>query len=418
MLKTNRSSMKFTHGVFPLILILCIGALTLHLNGNSLLAEEPVPKLKLTLPVPTAQQQQAENNDAVVVARLSPAGRYLALGMHSGSLVVFDLHQGRLIFARKTHAKPLKLLDFAQDDRYLLTGADDLEVHCWDVPAGRMRVKFQGAPLRMLYDISLAPDSHYAAARGFDGFGVLWDLRNNKKVTDLFSYMFAFDPNNRFLVTAPRRRPGAELLQFARISKPIVVLQDQSINGLAVAPNGGTIALAIATWDEPGEVVLMDTGSGRELRRLTLPVDSEKKNIAVTALCFSPDNTQLLIGRGNGDIRCLSVVSGQATNRYRFLGSVTVGHVEFVGPDGQYIVASGWSNGPGMETEMETRCWKHGGAEPIWVKPNAVSFGPDGRLVARVTSSGDLELMRGSNGHRLMKLRGYEQGTRWLEIDD
>lgn len=382
---------------------------------NSLLAADGARQApQLALPTPTAEQLRQENRDPVVTATFSPSGKYLGVGMRSGNLVVLDMARGKLAFVHEAHAKPLKMMDFAADDRYLLTGADDLNVCFWDLSAKKLRLTFQGAPMRSLYAIAISPDGHYAAARGFDGFGVLWDLQKDRKVTDLFAYMFAFNPTRKFLVTAPGREPGAQLIRLGQEAESLHFAQEQSVGCLAIDPTGRLISYATRGWDKPSHVVLADGNTGRTIREYTISQRGNEDKVGVMALCFSRDGRQLVIGRTDGCVQCLDTDTMQVQRTYRFLGSVMVGHVECAGPQGGYVVALGWADGP----ERETRCWKMGATEPVWTKPGAVTLDAKRMIGARVTSDGDLEVCDAKNGQRLAVVRGYVRGTRWRNISD
>jgi WD40 repeat protein len=363
----------------------------------------------LTLPSPSIEEQAEVNRDAAVAVQLSTQGQHVAIGLQSGSLAVFDLAQGRAAWTRQAHEKPLKLLAFAQDGQQLISGADDLLVRCWDVHSGSMKLDFAGAPLRSLYEILLSPNAHFAAARGFDGFGVLWDLQRNEKAADLFCYLFAFDPAGRFLVTAPRRQPGASLIQLDDPASPRQLVPTASIQCLAIEPAGKTIALATMYGEEPNEILLVTPDS--RLRKLKAQSDSHMGDAGITALCFVPQSNHLLVGFSNGRIQQVNTQTGKVLHLYRFLSSAMVTTVEVVSGESPLLVAQGL----GESTIPETRCWKLGDADSIWTKEGAVTWSASSGLGARVTSEGDVEFLRLGTGQRLKKLRGYAQGTRWLE---
>lgn len=373
-------------------------------------AEDVGAPSSLNLPVPSSEQQRDEYRARVVTARFSAAGRFLALGMESGRLAVIDLSEKCLALATPAHQQPIKLLAFARDDRYLVTGADDLDVHFWDLAAGEKRVSFQGAPLRCLYDIAISPDASYAAGRGFDGFGVLWDLTNNQQVTDLFSYMFAFAPNGKYLVSAARRQPGMQLIGNASGSDPIQLAENQMVASLAIDPTGHTLAYATSSFDQPPGIVLAQLPSGRLQSQWALPSSGGENEVGVTALSFSRDGQRLLAGCTNGRVLCYHVPRKELEKTHRFLGSLFVTNVEFSGADGQLILATG----QGDELDTETRCWKLGATEPMWTKPGNVTVAVTQGVAARVTTDGDVELFSLPPGQPLQTLRAYVHGTRWL----
>jgi hypothetical protein len=367
------------------------------------------------LPQPTASQLREANRDQVVTAALSPAGRYLAVGLQSGSLVVIDTASQRLAFARPAHSEPLRHLAFADGDRYLLTGADDLQVGYWDLAESKSLLSFRGTELRHLYEVAISPDARYAAGRGFDGFGVVWDLRANKKVVSLFSYMFAFDPRSRFLVTGPRRRPGAELIWLGRGTERTPFAPEQLVNCFAIDPTGQTVAYARTMRDEPCAVVLYDVAAGREMRSLEIPDDRPDGEIrlGVSALGFSADGRHLLVGCGDGYVHRVDIATLEMRHSYQFPDSQTVGRVGFVGAQADYVMASVWL----PERDAETRLWRFDGQEPLWIKPSEVAIDPARWIAAAPTAAGDLQLFDARTGKVALTVRPFLQGTRWQTRD-
>ena len=132
---------------------------------------------QLALPAPSQQEQKESNRDRVVAVEFSPTGQYLVLGLESGHLAAWNLGTKKLQFARPAHEKPVKLLAFGAEDKFLLTAADDLQAMLWDLDEGRSLVSYQGAPLKAIYDVALSANARFALSRGFDGFGLVWDLR-------------------------------------------------------------------------------------------------------------------------------------------------------------------------------------------------------------------------------------------------
>lgn len=367
------------------------------------------PRLTFKLPEPTPEQEKEDHRARVAATCFSPTGRYLALGLHSGRLVVLDLDRGRLALVSEAHSQPLTLLEFAENDRHLITGSDDLDVRFWDIQAGKNLVTFQGAPLRHLDKIAISNDSRFAAARGFDGFGTLWDLHKDKKVTGLYCYMLEFDPTCGYLVTGQRLIRGARLIRMATDRQQRRLLTNRTIVSLAVHPSGKTIAFGAEGWGEPSTLVLVKAASGRERRELSVFKESKP---TIAAMRFSKAGKRLLVGSSDSRVFCIDVATGDIVPTFRFTGSVNVRHVEFLGRDGGRVMAWGRKN---YET-WETRCWKVDSKELIWSRPHTVACDGSGRLGARVTADGDVELLALADGARVSMLRGYVQGKRWRVI--
>lgn len=408
-LLADRSARAAIRGGISLLFV-AIGCFSLTgkaFSHNDTSAGQSLPTFKL--PEPTAEQEKEGHRVRVAATRFSPAGRYLALGLHSGGLVVLDLQRGRLALVSTAHSKPLTLLDFAQNDRHLITGSADLDVRFWDIKAGKNLVTFQGAPLRRLDEIAISNDSRFAAARGFDAFGTLWDLHKDKKVTGLYCFMLEFDPACKYLITGQRLIRGARLIRMGTDGQQPRLLTNRTMVSLTVHPSGKTIALGAKGWGEPSTVVLVKAASGRQLRELNVFKESKP---TIAAMRFSKTGKRLLVGSTDSRVLCIDVATGDIVPTFRFTSSVNVRHVEFLGREGGRVMAWGREN---YDT-WETRCWNVDSKELLWSRPHTVACEASGRLGAGVTADGDVELLALADGARLSILRGYVHGKRWRVI--
>jgi WD40 repeat protein len=365
----------------------------------------------LVLPSPTAQEQSEQNRDRVVAVQFSPTGQYLVLGMESGHMAVWNFSTKKLQWAGPAHEKPVKLIAFGAEDRYALSGADDLQVILWDLEGGRSLVSFQGAPLKQVYDIALSANARFAVSRGFDGFGMVWDLRVNRKRLDLFSYGFALGSNDAFLVSTPQRQPGAQVFRLRDGETPLGILADKRIQCVAVDPTG-VVAACGSVSDQSGKVLLVSVEDGQITGEIEIPGITGGDNVAAaTALQFSSDGGHILIGCSDGRIIKADVSTQQILETRQFPNGGSVARVAFIGSRDRYLLAESQDIDAGRQAVF----WKAGELKPVWQMSGSVAIDSRRVLGALTTTEGDVVLFNAADATTLRQLRGFLHGAKWLD---
>ena len=376
-------------------------------------------RLVLDYPLAMPPDRTPENRVRIGTAVLSPGGRYLVLGTDTGHVIAWDLAAGRLLGSRPGHQQPVKRVAFGETDRFALTGADDLQVVLWDLKTFEPACSFPGAPLRALYEIALSPDGRHGLSRGFDGFGTVWDLREDRELMSLFSYAFAFHPDGRSFVTAPRRLPGASLFRLKDQRETELATGEAPVHRVAFDPAGRLVAGVAHEWDEPSRILLWDARTGRRLRALDLsrpnPGDEPDSPVYVHAFCFSADSTSLLVACSDRLLRLIDVGSGELRRVWRFPGRADVWDVRWVGHDRFLVHAT--EDDPAAETfRPTTALWDTRHSEPRWHRAGHISVDRRCRLGA-ATADGDLLLLDAATGAALLRLRAFQEGRRWIRVD-
>ncbi|MBM4093301.1 MAG: hypothetical protein FJ276_28400, partial [Planctomycetes bacterium] len=286
---------------------------------------------QLVLPAAATREQVDANRDRAVAVAFSPTGRYLVVGLESGHLAVWNLAAKKLQFTRQAHDRPVKLLSFGAEDRHMLTAADDLQVRLWDLEEERALVDYEGAPLRAMYEVALSSNARFALARGFDGFGTLWDLRTNRKMTELFTYGFAFEPRERFCVSFARRQPGVEIRRFADGAEPTTILEDAMVQCLAIDPTGNLLACGCTDGDA-SSVRLILSADGQERGTVPLPAARDGNGSpGPMSLAFSGNGEVLAIGLSDARVLRVNVSSQEVTETHTFAGVESLGGVSWIG---------------------------------------------------------------------------------------
>ena len=183
------------------------------------------------------------HTDTVRALAFSPDGCTLATGSWDGSIKLWNLKSGTLLWTSWC-TDNIECLTFAPDGRTLASGGDDATVQLWDAHSGahRQTLSGQSGPI---FALAWSPDGSLLASGGVDEAIRLWELAETQPETSV------------------RMLTG----------------HTNWVLGLAFAPDG--TKLASASWD--GTVKVWDMESLRVRQTLTGHRDR------VRAVVWSPD---------------------------------------------------------------------------------------------------------------------------------
>jgi RNA polymerase sigma factor (sigma-70 family) len=239
-------------------------------------------------------------------------------------------------------------------------------------------------------------DKVLASAGGdLNGFYVcLWDAPTGRLLHRLpntnGSSTLAVSADGKALVTGDLRlidtATGKEL---RRLDGPVGY-----IGAIACSPDGQTVAAAQASA-EPAKVVLWDFHTGKQLRRLAANTDS------VTSVAFAPDSMAVAYANADGTIFLWDVASGKEIRR--FDGHAKV--VRAIAFGGKLLASAGsdrtvrlWDVDTGKELRR-----LHG--------DSPVVFAPDGKTLACADNQGDIHLWDALTGTELRHWSAYNGGS-------
>jgi gluconolactonase len=225
----------------------------------------------------------------------------------------------------------------------------------------------------------------------------------------------------------------------------------ESVTALALSPNRKILAVGSGTPTQSGEICLFELATGKLLKKL----GKEHKDM-VYGLAFTPDSAALISASGDKTLRIWDVKTGAAKQLLRDHADSV--YAISVSPDGKTIASAGvdraiklWDTKtgkakftftgrthgdtiyalafrPGESARLasaggdgEARLWSVGGdaenTEAIRSMPqdgsaaHAVTFSPNGQLLATASSDGHVRLFSGIGGGWLRTLEG---ATDWL----
>jgi WD40 repeat protein/transcriptional regulator with XRE-family HTH domain len=322
------------------------------------------------------------HTDLTLALALSPDEHTLASGSYDGSVKLWDVESGALLWSG-WHTQGIMRLAFSPDGRLLASGGVDATVRLWEASLG--------TPLEDLphpstvTSLAWSPDGRLLASSDFAGTIRLWAIPPGGRaacVQTLAGHRMwvrglAFAPDGSILASASWDGTlKLWELESSRCLETLVGHTDR-VQVLAWSPDGGT--LASGGWDTT--IRLWDGKLG--LLRAVLQGHSD----IVNSVAFTPESRHLLSGGDDGTVRLWEVDRAQCVRVIQgFVASLT--DLDW-SPDGRQLVSGG--------TDSLVTIWDVAVGRPTRVlrghrwRVNGVGWSPDG---SRLVSSGSDSAIR------------------------
>ena len=356
-----------------------------------------------------------ESFDAIWSVAISSPGQYWAVGSRRGEVRVWK-ERGRLLhLAWQAHTDVVSTLTFSPDGSTLASGSWDGTLKLWNLQDGALL--WRGRHTNTISCLAFSPDGRLLASSGRDATVQFWDAHSGTNLQILphpgSVYRVTWSPDGGLLASGDFA--GSIRLWQVQKTAPARCVQTieghtDRVLGLTFAPDGRT--LASGSWDRT--VKLWEVVNGRLLQTLsghrdkvhcvawspdgcTVASGSVDKTIwlydivqgysqvalrghsaAVYSLAFTSDSASLLSGGEDDTLRVWDVASRQCV---RVMQGYAIGIYEIDwSPDGMHLVSGG--------TDMLVTIWDvtTGTASKVlrghnWIV-NGVAWSPDGRWLA------------------------------------
>jgi len=332
---------------------------------------------------------------------LSPDATRLAISYLDLSLV--ETSTAKLLQVLKGHTYMIMALAFTPDGNRLASGAWDGTVRIWDSHTGRA-LRTLIADRKGSSAVAISPDGRTLFSGSTDGLLQSWDLDTGKELSHVRLHSnkitrLVFSPDGKRLastsddttVKISHLNPGGEIETLRGHGSPVT--------DVAFSPGGDV--LATAGWDTT--IRLWDAASRQEPWPLISPARGSSDSVA-----FSPDGTWLAQGGAFG-----TSVRDASTRRVLWteleaLSSYPAGNGNALSFDPQgRILASACDDGVVHLRDAHSGQLLRTLPPPVDTRCASVDFSPDGRMLAAGNGGGRIVFWSPLDGHRIRELAAH-----------
>lgn len=295
-------------------------------------------------------------------AAVSSDGKYIALGLDSRTVVLWDTASGRPVRTLSGHQKPVLSVAFSPDGKKLLSGSADTTVVLWEVETGKQLRTYKGHAGAVV-SAAFAPDGKRFLTGSPEGLAIVWETDTGEQIHKL---------------------------------------KWKGILGVAYSPDGNTLATASVDFT----ATLWDAKNGKQLSLLR----GHRED--VNCVAFSPDSRRVVTGSSDDTGAVWDVTTGTRITRTRG-HTVNVNSAAFT-PDGRRVITGEREELVVMAdaaTGTPLRTFVGHGAEILSIVPST-----DGKTMLTGSRDGTARIWDLTTGRELLTLTTDGTGKAWAAV--
>ena len=280
--------------------------------------------------------------------RLSPDGKYVAIGKTGNNARLMDFETGKLVRTFRGHKGIVISLDFSPDGKHLATGSVDGTVRIWDVESGELVIQLPDRNSNIPYfSVDFSPDGNLLATGSWDGRVRIWDintgdlLQSIRAHEDVSPYTVQFSQSGLYVISGGLDRKlklfeidtGAEIREFIGHTDVVASVRRH--------PDGRH--LVSASWD--GRVKMWDMATGLQVKRFIGHASR------VQAVDFDASGKMMVTGSDDNTAILWNTETGEVVRKFEgHKGTVSSVNIS---PDGEFLI-TGSHDGTIKSWDMKT----------------------------------------------------------------
>jgi WD40 repeat protein len=325
-------------------------------------------------------------------------GKALAVGAQfNNSLGLYDVENGKEVqpFRANNSFGAVKGLAFSPSGKVLASCVQGPSVSLWGVASGK-QLRHLDLPGTIATHVAYSPDGKIVAVACQDNMIHLWDVENGNVLHEADGFSGAIQ-QIRFLAD------GTTLVASDQ-QRSLRAMDART--GKALAKLRGTPFSQVASWGTgPEGKTIVYANYDRSLRFWDPLADKEERRIEnftqfIYQMAFSNDGTTLAMVENNRVLRIHAAESGNEIKQFTAAPNQNFGFLTVLSSDGRRIVASGYGPIFVWDVPSGRELWKGDPTAPQQQLLHAV-FAPDGRTLACVSANQVLILEIVSRQERL-----------------
>jgi WD40 repeat protein len=262
------------------------------------------------------KQFEIDPRDYVRSVAFSNDGRLLALGFLNGSLQVWEVSSGEMIYSHVAHQASVTSVAFSPNNLLLATGSRDNTVKLWESDTGHELQVLRGHKGEVSA-VAFSPDGQWLVSSSHDRLIKIWRVVTGHEAQTLEGHTMQvtaaiFTPDGQTIISASWDKTIRLWNVATGLTTRILTGHSKGVGSLAVGPGAGSNGRWLASGGEDATVRLWDLTTGREARTFSGHHNS------VTSVAFSPDGELLAAGCLGQVVIVWKMETGAVVKRLRY----------------------------------------------------------------------------------------------------